>query len=39
MNRQDAKGVVLTGYYMNSDSLQPHLGVNCVEEADPSVPR
>ncbi|XP_012684846.2 rho GTPase-activating protein 18 isoform X2 [Clupea harengus] len=38
MNRQDAKGVVLTGYYMNSDSLQPHLGVNCVEEADPSVP-
>ncbi|XP_076127742.1 rho GTPase-activating protein 18 [Alosa pseudoharengus] len=38
MNRQDAKGVVLTGYYSNSESLPPQPGVNSVEEADPSVP-
>lgn len=39
MNRQDAKGVVLTGYYSNSESLPAHPEVNCVEEADSSVSR
>ncbi|XP_062406519.1 rho GTPase-activating protein 18 [Sardina pilchardus] len=38
MNRQDVKGVVLTGYYSNSESLPPHPEVNSVEEADPSIP-
>lgn len=38
MNRQDAKGVVLTGYHSNTESLPPQTGVNSTEEGDPSVP-